>query len=130
MKHKFHIIYTPIEDGWIMAQAPELPGAVTQGENMEEARTMIKDSLSFSLKAIGKMPFEKPLATPSGRRFSWKQQVSEPSSVLSVPSVLQLPSHLPPPLFPTSCLRVFVVNRKRGSDRSPPLQLFSPIALG
>ena len=29
----FPVVYTPIEDGWIMATAPELPGAVTQGDD-------------------------------------------------------------------------------------------------
>ncbi len=38
MKREFKVVYTPIEDGWVMAQVPELPGAVTQGRNMEEAR--------------------------------------------------------------------------------------------
>lgn len=51
MRHDFHVIYTPIEDGWIMAQAPELPGAVTQGETMEEARAMIKEAVELLLES-------------------------------------------------------------------------------
>lgn len=47
MKHEFRVVYTPIEDGWIMAQAPELPGAVTQGETMEEARMMIREVIEL-----------------------------------------------------------------------------------
>jgi hypothetical protein len=30
MKHEYHVVYREIEDGWIMAAAPELPGAVTK----------------------------------------------------------------------------------------------------
>ncbi len=41
MKREFSVVYTPIEDGWIMATVPELPGAVTQGRDLEEARTLI-----------------------------------------------------------------------------------------
>ena len=44
MRHEFRVVFTPIEDGWILAQAPELPGAVTQGETLEEARAMIKEA--------------------------------------------------------------------------------------
>ena len=35
MKHDYHVVYTPIEDGWIMATAPEL-GPVTQGRDIDE----------------------------------------------------------------------------------------------
>jgi predicted RNase H-like HicB family nuclease len=51
MKREFSIIYTPIEDGWIMAQAPELPGAVTQGRNLDEARRMIKEAIALLLES-------------------------------------------------------------------------------
>lgn len=51
MKHEFRVIYTPIEDGWIMAQAPEVPGAVTQGRTMDEARAMIREAIELLLEA-------------------------------------------------------------------------------
>ncbi|MEK7795185.1 MAG: type II toxin-antitoxin system HicB family antitoxin [Candidatus Hydrogenedentota bacterium] len=50
MRHEFRVVYTPIEDGWIMAQAPELPGAVTQGRTMDEARAMIKEAVELLLE--------------------------------------------------------------------------------
>lgn len=34
-----------------MAQAPELPGAVTQGRNMDEARAMIREAIELLLEA-------------------------------------------------------------------------------
>ncbi len=34
-----------------MAQAPELPGAVTQGRTMEEARMMIKEAVELLLES-------------------------------------------------------------------------------
>jgi predicted RNase H-like HicB family nuclease len=49
MKKEFTVVYTPIEDGWIMAQVPELPGAMTQGKDMEEAREMIQDAVELLL---------------------------------------------------------------------------------
>ena len=51
MKREFSVVYTPIEDGWIMAQVPELPGAVTQGRNMAEAREMIQEAVELLLQS-------------------------------------------------------------------------------
>ena len=45
------LVYTPIEDGWIMAQVPELPGAVTQGRDMDEAREMIQEAVEHLLQS-------------------------------------------------------------------------------
>ena len=47
MKREFSVVYTPIEDGWIMATVPELPGAVTQGRDLDEARTMIQEAVEL-----------------------------------------------------------------------------------
>jgi predicted RNase H-like HicB family nuclease len=51
MRREFSVVYTPIEDGWIMAQAPELPGAVTQGRDMAEAREMIQEAVELLLQS-------------------------------------------------------------------------------
>jgi predicted RNase H-like HicB family nuclease len=50
-KHDYRVVYTPIEDGWIMATVPELPGAITQGRDMEEARMMIREAVELLLKS-------------------------------------------------------------------------------
>ena len=51
MKREFTAVYTPIEDGWIMAQVPELPGAVTQGRELDEAREMTQDAVEHLLQS-------------------------------------------------------------------------------
>ena len=51
MKREFTVVYTPIEDGWYMAQVPELPGAVTQGRDLDEAREMIQDAVELLLQS-------------------------------------------------------------------------------
>ncbi|HUY91197.1 MAG TPA: type II toxin-antitoxin system HicB family antitoxin [Pirellulales bacterium] len=51
MKREYTVIYKQIEDGWIMAQVPELPGAVTQGRDIAEARTMIKEAVELLLRS-------------------------------------------------------------------------------
>jgi len=51
VKHEFTVVYTPIEDGWFMAQVPELPGAVTQGRDLTEAREMIQEAVELLLQS-------------------------------------------------------------------------------
>jgi len=51
MRHDYHVVYTIIEDGWIMATVPELPGAVTQGRDLDEARANIKEAVTLLLRA-------------------------------------------------------------------------------
>ena len=51
MRHDYHVVFTTIEDGWIMATAPELPGAVTQGRDLNEARANIKEAVELLLQA-------------------------------------------------------------------------------
>ena len=51
MRHEFNVVYTPIEDGWIMATVPELPGAVTQGKDLDEARTMIREAVELLIES-------------------------------------------------------------------------------
>lgn len=51
MKHEYSVVYQTVEDGWIMASVPELPGAVTQGKDIHEARAMIKEAVELLLQS-------------------------------------------------------------------------------
>ena len=51
MKREFSVVFEEIEDGWIMARVPELPGAVTQGKVLEEARENIKEAVELLLES-------------------------------------------------------------------------------
>jgi predicted RNase H-like HicB family nuclease len=51
MKHDYRVVYTPVEDGWIMATVPELPGAVTQGRDVDEARTNTREAIELLLQS-------------------------------------------------------------------------------
>ena len=46
-----YVVYEEIDDGWIMASVPDLPGAVTQGANIDEARAMIKEAVELLLES-------------------------------------------------------------------------------
>lgn len=51
MQRDYTVVYQVIEDGWIMATVPELPGAVTQGKTRREARAMIKEAVALLLES-------------------------------------------------------------------------------
>lgn len=51
MKREYSVVYQEVEDGWIMATVPELPGAVTQGRDLTEARSMIKEAVELLLQS-------------------------------------------------------------------------------
>lgn len=47
------IKYEPGEDGWVIASIPQIPGAVSQGRNRDEARQMVLDALTTLLSTDG-----------------------------------------------------------------------------
>lgn len=49
MKHEYTVVFQTVEDGWIMATVPELPGAITQGATIDEARVNIRDAVELLL---------------------------------------------------------------------------------
>jgi len=51
MKREYQVLYQVVEDGWIMASVPELPGAVSQGKDLNEARAMIKEAVELLLES-------------------------------------------------------------------------------
>ncbi|MDX1947614.1 MAG: type II toxin-antitoxin system HicB family antitoxin [Pirellulaceae bacterium] len=51
MKHDYPVVFTTIEDGWVMAQVPQLPGAVTQGRDLDEARANIREVVELLLQS-------------------------------------------------------------------------------
>lgn len=51
MTREYSVVYQEVEDGWIMASVPELPGAVTQGRDLAESRSMIKEAVELLLES-------------------------------------------------------------------------------
>jgi predicted RNase H-like HicB family nuclease len=47
----FHVVLTPDEDGWIVAECPALPGCVSQGKDEREALANIKEAITAWLWA-------------------------------------------------------------------------------
>src|SRR2546426_10716760 len=47
-----HVILTPVEDGWWMADVPSLPGCVTQGATKEEALENVKEAIQGVIESL------------------------------------------------------------------------------
>jgi predicted RNase H-like HicB family nuclease len=48
--HTFTAVFEEAEEGGYVAFVEELPGAITQGETMEEARENLKDAIALMLE--------------------------------------------------------------------------------
>lgn len=51
---RFNLIFTPEPTGGFTVIAPALPGCITYGKNLEEARTMIADAIAGYLVSLQK----------------------------------------------------------------------------
>jgi len=63
-EHNYTVLFEPAEEGGFVVTCSELPGLVTEGDTLEEARAMAKDAIQVyleSLRADG-LPF--PAKTP------------------------------------------------------------------
>ena len=57
----FHVVLTPDEDGWIVAECPALPGCVSQGKTRGEALANIKDAMTGYVASLRKHGEPVPL---------------------------------------------------------------------
>ncbi|HUP59125.1 MAG TPA: type II toxin-antitoxin system HicB family antitoxin [Thermoanaerobaculia bacterium] len=51
MTNNFTAVYQPAEEGGFIAFVEEIPGAITQGETLEEARANLRDAIEVVLEA-------------------------------------------------------------------------------
>jgi predicted RNase H-like HicB family nuclease len=42
----FHVTLEHLEDGWVVAECPALPGCVSQGKNEQEALTNVREAIT------------------------------------------------------------------------------------
>ena len=52
--YSFTMLFEPAEEGGYVVTCPALPGLVTQGDTMEEARRMAEDALRAYLESLKK----------------------------------------------------------------------------
>ena len=55
----FTAIFEQDEDGWWVAQCEEVPGAITQGQTLEEARENLKEAIQLALEVQREMTHEE-----------------------------------------------------------------------
>ncbi len=51
---RYTVIFEPAEEGGYVARCPALPGLVTEGDTLEEAREMVKDAIRGYLESLAK----------------------------------------------------------------------------
>ena len=65
-QREFSVVFDEIEGGWIMAKIPELPGAVTQGKDFDEAKANIKEVAELLLES-----YREQAITASSPKAVW-----------------------------------------------------------
>lgn len=53
-EHDFTVLFEPAAEGGYVVTCPALPGLVTEGETLEEARAMAKDAIQGYLESLRK----------------------------------------------------------------------------
>ena len=46
---QFNVVFEDAGDGWVYAHVPELPEVQTQGQDLDEARAMVRDAVDLVL---------------------------------------------------------------------------------
>ena len=49
-------IITEVEDGWFMGQCEQVPGAITQGQTVEEVQENLKEAIALVLQSEQEQP--------------------------------------------------------------------------
>ena len=62
MAHKYLVMLTPGEDGYIVAECPALPGCVSQGKTRQEALQNIQEAIAgiIEVRKVQKLPIPSP----------------------------------------------------------------------
>jgi len=63
--YAYTVLFEPAEEGGYVVTCPALPGLVTEGDTLEEARAMAKDAIRAYLESLQKdrasIPQDRPL---------------------------------------------------------------------
>ena len=53
-EYNFTVLFVPAEEGGYVVKCPALPGLVTEGDTLEEARAMAEDAIRAYLESLRK----------------------------------------------------------------------------
>jgi antitoxin HicB len=54
MDYSYTLLFEPAEEGGLLVTCPALPGLVTEGDTMDEARAMAQDAIRAYLESLHK----------------------------------------------------------------------------
>ena len=60
-EYRYTVVFEPAEEGGYVVTVPALPGLVTEGDTLEEAREMAKDAIRGYLESLQKHGEDIPL---------------------------------------------------------------------
>jgi predicted RNase H-like HicB family nuclease len=60
-QYQYTAVFEPAQEGGYIVTVPALPGLVTEGDTLEEARAMVKDAIRGYLESLMKHGEEIPL---------------------------------------------------------------------
>ena len=60
-EYRYTVVFEPAEEGGYVVTVPALPGLVTEGDTLEEARAMAKDAIRGYLESLQKHGENIPL---------------------------------------------------------------------
>ncbi len=53
-EYSYTVLFEPAEEGGFVVTCPALPGVVTEGDTLEEARAMVEDAIRGYLESLRK----------------------------------------------------------------------------
>ena len=53
-EHRYTVLFEPAEEGGYVVTCPALPGLVTEGDSLDEAREMARDAIRGYLESLHK----------------------------------------------------------------------------
>ena len=63
-EYSYTVLFEPAEEGGFVVTCPALPGLVTEGDTMEEARTMAQDAIRAYIESLRKDHLPAPADKP------------------------------------------------------------------
>jgi len=63
-EHRYTVLFEPAEEGGYVVTCPALPGLITEGDTLEEAREMARDAIRGYLKSLAKDGLSAPPDIP------------------------------------------------------------------
>lgn len=76
-EYRYTVIFEPAEEGGYIVRCPALPGLVTEGDTLEEARAMAEDAIRGYIESLRKDHLPIPSDRPSLKE-EMRVLVSEP----------------------------------------------------